>query len=96
MITGGGVCLMGVKSDRDIILKVKNLLQYPKTVIEMVRELEEHLKNASDDTERLKRSKRMHGLIIEYLDDGLDAIKRIVKELNVLLRRYERQERGKK
>jgi len=61
-----------------------------------VKDLEENLRDASDDKELLKCAKRTHGLIIEYLDDGLDAIKRIVKELNTLLRRYERQERGKK
>ncbi len=95
MIPEGGVCLMGVKNERDIILKVKNLLQYPKTVIELVKELEESLRDASDDKERLKRSKRTHGLIIEYLDDGLDATRKIVRELNTLLRRYERRNTGK-
>jgi len=87
---------MGVKTEKDMILKIKNLLQYPKTVIELMKELEGDIKNASDEKERLKHSRRMHELIIECLDDGLDAIERIVRELNTLLRRYERRKKGGK
>ncbi len=75
---------MAKMNEREMILKVKNLLQSPKTVLELMMELEENLKRrgAGQGKGTRPRAKRAHGVVVGYLEEGLTAIRRIVKLLD--------------